>query len=247
MTFSPKNKENPDLSLNIGGSPIEKVTDFNFLGITIDEGITWKKHIDKITLKLSRINGVFNRLKNFLPPEILKLLYYSMFMCHMNYGSLVWGFSNHADKIDKVQKKTIRNIANAKYNAHVGPLCKELNILRFSENIKVNALKFFCKWESNLLPKYFSSLVNQTPDSHDYNMRQNVRPRFKTETPRLAMISHSLRYQMPIILNGIDQEILVVRHNVSILTTVQKYKICLMQAYPDKCLIKNCYICNRTT
>ena len=44
----------PTLKLLINGNPIEQVTNFNFLGITIDQNITWSDHITKISIKVAR-------------------------------------------------------------------------------------------------------------------------------------------------------------------------------------------------
>ena len=51
----------PHLTLN--GSVIERVTQFNFLGLTINENMNWKSHSSKIANKISRTLGVMNRLK----------------------------------------------------------------------------------------------------------------------------------------------------------------------------------------
>ena len=43
----------PKLSISINGNPVEQVTNFNFLGITLDQNITWNDHISKISIKSS--------------------------------------------------------------------------------------------------------------------------------------------------------------------------------------------------
>ena len=57
---------------------IERVTNFNFLGLSINENISWKPHINKIASKISKYTGVMNRLKRFLPLHILRVLYCSI-------------------------------------------------------------------------------------------------------------------------------------------------------------------------
>ena len=48
MVFHRKQKQIEPLHFSIDGKVIEKVSSFNFLGITLDEGLTWKNHIDLI-------------------------------------------------------------------------------------------------------------------------------------------------------------------------------------------------------
>ena len=66
----------PDLE--IGGIKIDKVSNFNFLGLTINENLSWKPHVDIIANKLSKYVGILNRLKRYLPHYILRTLYFSL-------------------------------------------------------------------------------------------------------------------------------------------------------------------------
>ena len=43
----------------------------NFLGITLDQNITWKPHITKMAIKLARVAGVLNKLKHISPPTYI--------------------------------------------------------------------------------------------------------------------------------------------------------------------------------
>ena len=63
--------------IKIDDMTIERVHDFNFLGLTLDENMSWKAHTHKITNKISRACGVINSLKNILPRAILFTLYNS--------------------------------------------------------------------------------------------------------------------------------------------------------------------------
>ena len=56
--------------LEINGHDIERVTDFNFLGLTIDQHLNWNPHIQKVSNKIARALGVINRLKRILPAHI---------------------------------------------------------------------------------------------------------------------------------------------------------------------------------
>ena len=72
-----------------------------------------------------------NSIKNFLPLEVRKMLYFSLFQCHLSYGILLWGPSMsayHFDKINKQQKKAVRIVKNVPYNSHTDPIFNELNL-----------------------------------------------------------------------------------------------------------------------
>ena len=59
----------PDL--NIHGHEIERVQEFDFLGLLIDENLSFNAHINKVRNKISRSLGSINKLKRFLPQNIL--------------------------------------------------------------------------------------------------------------------------------------------------------------------------------
>ena len=73
-------------SLMINNTLIEQVTEFNFLGLTINEYINWNSHTKKIANKISRILGVMNRLKRYLPLSAIKLMYDSLILSHVQFG-----------------------------------------------------------------------------------------------------------------------------------------------------------------
>ena len=80
MTFHMPKKEIQNLTLKIDAVNIEKVEEFNLLGLTVDTNLKRKKHTDKISNKCSKITGVLNRLKHVFPQEIKCLLYNSLIL-----------------------------------------------------------------------------------------------------------------------------------------------------------------------
>ena len=119
-------------TLTINSETIEYVSEFNFLGLTIDEHLNWKPHIQKISNKIARTLGIMCRLTNFLPTHILRVLYNSLILPHLQYSILAWGFK--MGRLDKLQKRTVRIITCSKYNSHTDPLFRKLNLLRTFSN-----------------------------------------------------------------------------------------------------------------
>ena len=157
MVFHPYQKDIAGLipMLKINDVEIERVSSFRCLGILFDENMSWKCHTDMISNKLSKYAGILNKLKHYLPPYILRMLYFSLVNAHLNYGILVWGFVPTC--LIKIQKRTIRTITCSKYNAHTEPLFKIMDILMLKELLDINALKFYYKYLRGTLPLYFYS------------------------------------------------------------------------------------------
>ena len=91
MFFHMSLRITPQLHLNIKGSPIENVNEFNFLGLTLDCNLNFKPHTKIIAAKLSRVIGVLHKLKYIFPAYLLHMIYISLILPHFNYSLLAWG------------------------------------------------------------------------------------------------------------------------------------------------------------
>ena len=120
MIFHRKQKKIKDINISIDNVQIERVNTFNFLGIMLDESLTWTDHTNMVANKISRVTGVLHRLKNIFQKEILLTLYNTLILSYINYGLLVWGVKS--SRIDVPQKKAIRLVTNSSYFAHTTPL-----------------------------------------------------------------------------------------------------------------------------
>ena len=78
----------PNLKMN--GSDIERVSEFNFLGLTINGFMYWNSHSKKVSNNVSR--GITNRLKHFLPFSAFRLMYQSLVNCHLQFCILAWRY-----------------------------------------------------------------------------------------------------------------------------------------------------------
>ena len=98
------------LHLKIHNSTIEQVTKTKFLGVIIDEELSWQPHIDYLTTKLKCSIGSLNRIKDYIPASLHKNLYHTLFESHLIYGISVWGgvSKTHLDKLFILQKKCTR-------------------------------------------------------------------------------------------------------------------------------------------
>ena len=102
-----KNPKLPTVSLpfdnEINGEKVKNVSEFNFLGIMLDEFLTWTPHTKKVTSSVSRSLGVIKRVRSFLPIPVLKTLYSTLILPHLTYGLKLWGVNRKP--IEMLQKK----------------------------------------------------------------------------------------------------------------------------------------------
>ena len=92
---------------------IKRESSVKFLGVIIDENITWNKHIE-LENKISNSIGILHRSSHYLDKKSLKSIYCSFIPNYVNYCNIAWASTGRTklDKILKKQKHAIRIIYN---------------------------------------------------------------------------------------------------------------------------------------
>ena len=60
-----------------------KVSTDKFLDVMLDENLTFKDHVNKVTSNISKSVGIMRRLHCLLPANIMVKLYYSLVYSHL--------------------------------------------------------------------------------------------------------------------------------------------------------------------
>jgi len=121
-------------------SPVYRVQ--NFLGLVIDNNLSWHCHIDQMIPKLNKASYVIRFLKPLLSFESLRMVYFSTVHSVISYGITLWGTSSHSKIIFKIQKRIIRIITNSDNKDSCQDLFKE--IIYSPSSIPVDIFYIFC-------------------------------------------------------------------------------------------------------
>ena len=89
------------------------------LGIYIDDGLEWDDHVNPIVKQLFSGSYAIYILSKDMSVDNLKSLYYRLIHSPLTYGTLLWGSTHQyrLNKLEILQKKSIRNMYNAGFNA----------------------------------------------------------------------------------------------------------------------------------
>ena len=110
LTIIPS-RDDKSRAIFINGHKILKVSSTKFLGVVIDEKLSWDPHIQYLRKKLRSITGAIRRIRNLIPGEHFMKLYSALFESHLTYGISVWGSAlkdQPSDKLFVTQKHCIR-------------------------------------------------------------------------------------------------------------------------------------------
>jgi len=169
-----------DTQIILDGCKLVRVNSAKFLGITIDENITWKPHIDNVSKICSKNIGVLNKLKCYLPKSSLYKLYCTLILPYLSYGIILWGSANKdcLNRILKLQKRAVRIISDSSYLCHTKPLFERFNMLNIENLFKKECCIFMYKYNNGMLPKVFDNMFTDMKSIHDYDTRNkdSLRP-----------------------------------------------------------------------
>jgi hypothetical protein len=163
-----------NLEVMINNTLLVREQCLKFLGIYIDENLTWNQHIQIIKSKLASTIYAMNRLKHFIPCKYKLTLYFSLIYPYLVYGIPVWGsaYDKHINKLIIMQKKVIRIICGTKYNEHTNPLFCQLDILKLNDIYKMEVCKLVLKFKQNNLPAPLMNIFILNNDIYKRRTRQ---------------------------------------------------------------------------
>ena len=120
----------PDLNIYIQDEHILRYEKIKYLGVYIDQHLTFKPHIEYLCKKISPIVGMLSKVRWSLPKNICVMLYNSLVHSKLAYCIDSWGSASDTalSPLEKIQKKAIRFISHSDYLAHTLPLFQQLRI-----------------------------------------------------------------------------------------------------------------------
>ena len=94
-----------------------------YLGVMIDNHLSWKHHINYVALKISRNIGILLKFRHFVPPKTLFGISNSLILPYLSYGLVAWGQAakTHLEKLLRLQKRAVRLINFAPFCSHAVP------------------------------------------------------------------------------------------------------------------------------
>ena len=129
IIFKPRQKKQIfDFNLKINDKEINRVNEVCFLGVILDENLSWKAHISHIAHKVSKSIGIIYRSSFYLFKSALRMLYYALVYPYLQYCVTVWGstYSSNLNRLVLLQKRVIRIIDKQDFGVHTSPIFKEL-------------------------------------------------------------------------------------------------------------------------
>ena len=163
---------------------LEKRTYIKYLGVLIDDTLSWKHQVSYLCTRISRNTGIVGKLRHCTSLLQLKQLYYNLIYPYISYAITSWG-SAFTSQIKKIQTKQNHVIRVMFFVTLFGPdtdsalpLLNLLDLLIVTNIYKLQLLNFTHQWHSKKLPNIFNQHFRYASEVHTYNTRYASKSNF---------------------------------------------------------------------
>ena len=82
---SKRKKFNDAVKIKLCGQRIYPTASVKYLGVKIDQHLTWQHQINDLFVKLNRANALLFKIRKFVDDKILRSIYFAIFESNLNY------------------------------------------------------------------------------------------------------------------------------------------------------------------
>ena len=187
----------PQFKLTLNSSEIEKVKEFKFLGLWLQDNLKFKKHVSELCKAISRANGTIYSLKNTVPFSVLKNLYYAFVFSYINQNILAWGgsFKTTLKPLNVAHNNVIRNLSLNVEGRRTVDLYDDLKLLTISQIYTLRLSEFMhCTVKGQGKLNY--DFITDVSWNHEHDTRRAEEFRLyhcRTEINRCFFLNHALK------------------------------------------------------
>ena len=243
------NSRGQELDLHLKGIKLKQIAEhsdencFKFLGLQVDEKLSWKHHCEFLHKKLNKVYYSLNRIKNLFPLKLKVQLFHSLFNSHITYGLQMWGASPHANQIEKIQKRMIRSLLSNGGFVHTEPIQQKFSILKFKDLYAQRIITTFHKIKSlvgpTILQEMFDFKDENSRNSHLVKtVRHTTKIHYQTSLYFMAKKWNELTSN-----TELRRYILDEGFDTPLKTYVKNIKLLLCKPYQATCNQSPCFIC----
>ena len=157
----------------INSKRIEQVEQCKYLGVVVDEYLTFSKHAEYITNKIAKKVNLMKRMSSYLSSWAKQTIYKTIILPHYNYCSTILFLLNSTEKsiLQKKQNQAMRCIIGCNRYTSVNTMLQTTGLLSVKQIFFMNTMSFIYKVKHNLLPEHLLKNTRFITDVHDYPTR----------------------------------------------------------------------------
>ena len=215
------------------GVCIEKVSEYKYLGIWLDDKLSFKFHVDNLATKLRQKIGFLYRNSASFPMPCRKRIVQAVFMSVLDYGDVVYrhASSTTLKPLDSAYHSALRFITGDKYDTHHCLLYDKVGWPSLTLRRSYHWYLFIYKAIIGKLPPYISSLLDWNTGMHQTRSSNRLAlrvPRVRSEHGKSAF-----SYDAPHTWNALQQTL-----NLQAFPSLNEFKAIALDHCTSLC---NCF------
>ena len=205
-TFNSSPSRGPSLTIN--DVPIKQVSHTKSLGVHIDENLTWNVHIEKLCKKVASGIGALKRIRPFVQPSTMQLIYNCLVQPYFDYCCVVWDScgSTLANKLQKLQNRAARVLTSSNYDTNAEYLIEKLSWKNLESQRKIAKAIMVYKSLNGFVPDYLSEMFVDRSSVTNYTLRDTSR-KLVLSQPRTNYLKNSFSYSGSVLWNSLPVEL----------------------------------------
>ena len=210
------------INISINDQPIKKVNETETLGMTIDQHLTWSKHVEEKSKKISSAIGALKRIKPFITIDVANKMYKAIIQPHLDYCSTVWDGLGVTllDKIQKLQNRVARIITQSSYYTSASSILEELGWDNVLTRWKKQKAILMFKTLNNRAPEYLRNLFIDRNTHYDL---RNAGGKLNLPRPRTDYLKRSFSYSGAQLWNNLPESIRTIKSLKNFKKAIQNY------------------------
>ena len=193
------------LNISIDGIDLNRVDRCKYLGIILDQHLSFYDHINYISGKIRQKLGIFARCRKYISQDTALTLYKSLILPHFDYCDQVWDTCTlkQQDHLQILQNRALRTIVRAPQRTHIPDLHKQCQLTTLQERRTFHLATTIYKVMNGLMPSYLLDLL-QTPQ-HNHRTRHIQSNNLSLPRCRLETGKKAFAYRAPKLFNSLPQ------------------------------------------
>ena len=161
--------------LQSGNEELPRVKVVKYIGLHVDEKLTWKNHIDEVYNSLTKYFSIFYNIRSFVDRRLARVIYHTCIQSKIKYGIEVYGSANETflNKLQVIQNKLMKLLTKKERRYSTNLLHTELDILKVQDIHKHSVLQFVHKCKANKTISNFENYFTTRGEQHNRDLRNN--------------------------------------------------------------------------
>ena len=211
---------NHNLSIRFLDTEVHQSNCCKYLGVHLDNKLSFKDHIKYINGKISRHTGILYKIRDNLPLKTRLNYYYAFIYPYLSYNIIIWGsaYPTHLLPLITQHKRTIRTITNSAYRDHTSPLFRRLKLLKLQD------IYYF----------HLGSYMFRARARGEYATQTNIQTRnindAQSTRHRITTTQHAVSYAGPKFWNSLDPNLRSINSYMRFRKSLKEH---LLSQYPE--------------